>query len=436
MSNDDTAWPAPFISTPVRATVSVPGSKSLTNRYLVLAAIATDESYIAAPLLSRDTSLMMDALTSLGAGITRRDDGGLLVRPIDLAGTAPTDPALVHCGLAGTVMRFVPPIAALTRRPVRFDGDVQAYARPMGPVLDSLRSLGVEVEAGRETLPFDLHAARGVRGGHVALDASTSSQFVSALLLAGSAFDLGVEIEHTGTSLPSMPHIEMTLEVLADAGVHVSRGEGHRWIVEPGRPRGLEVTVEPDLSNAATFVAGALVSGSTVSIPHWPSHTTQAGDAIRGIAEAFGGTVELDRHTLTVTGPRTLLGVDLDLGDVGELTPVVAAVAACSPAPSRLRGIGHLRGHETDRLHALSTELRKSGAEVTEGEDFLEIDSPVDRGAEWDTYHDHRMVMAAAVVGLRVPDTRIRDVATVGKTMPDFTTLWSDMLTGSGVRTA
>lgn len=429
-SGSSPSWPAPCVDASVRATVAVPGSKSLTNRFLVLAAIATEPSRVENPLLSRDTELMIDALRALGARITAGDDGALQVVPIPERAPEAAAPVTIECGLAGTVMRFVPPVAAAVGRRVRFDGDPQAYARPMSTVLDALRRLGVEIttDSGADALPFTVAAPDGVRGGHLDLDASASSQFISGLLLAASAFDLGLELTHVGERLPSRPHIDMTLETLADAGVVVSEPEPHRWVVEPGRPRGLRVAVEPDLSNAATFLGAALVTGGTVTIPRWPVHTTQAGDAMRGIVELFGGTADIGRHGLTVTGPEELRPVDLDLGDVGELTPVVAAIAACAPGTSTLRNIGHLRGHETDRLSALATELTAVGAEVDEGPDSLTIRSRAAHGSLWGTYHDHRMVMAGAIIGLRVPGIEIADVATVGKTMPEFTALWTAML--------
>ncbi|GAA2002450.1 3-phosphoshikimate 1-carboxyvinyltransferase [Brevibacterium samyangense] len=436
-------WSAPVSREPLRSTVLVPGSKSLTNRYLVLAALASEPSVVRNPLVSRDTTLMVNALRALGAWIDDSDPERFLVTPLGTAegddagatdtredASVPAAPLTVDCGLAGTVMRFVPPVAAVTGRTVRFDGDPEAYVRPMTTVLDALRALGVEIAPDATSLPFDLRAPGGVRGGHLEIDASASSQFVSGLLLAAGAFDLGLDLTHTGAALPSRPHIDMTLEVLADAGVHVSEPDPGHWIVDPGRPRGLDVVVEPDLSNAATFVAGALVTGGTVHIPHWPLHTTQAGDAFRDIAEAFGARAVLDQTGLTVTGPDHLRAVDLDLGAVGELTPVVAAVAACTEGSSYLRGIGHLRGHETDRLDALTRELRGLGATVDEFEDSLAIHSPATTGNAWETYHDHRMVMAGAVLGLRVPGVEILDPGTVAKTMPTFRSLWTEDFLG------
>lgn len=419
-------WEAPATSAPVHAEVVVPGSKSLTNRYLVTAAAADAPSIIRNPLVSRDTQLMIDAIRSLGAGATTDDRGDLRVTPIPAPEAATGSPAAltVDCGLAGTVMRFVPPLAAATGRPVRFDGDETAYTRPMSTLLDALTALGVQVESADGRLPFTVTAPGGVRGGHVQIDASASSQFVSGLLLSGGLFDLGVDVTHTGDALPSRPHIDMTIEVLADAGVTVEEPQPGHWVVEPGRPRGLDVVVEPDLSNAAPFLGAALVTGGTVTIPHWPAHTTQAGDEFRRIAVAFGGSVSLTRAGLTVTGPTTLSPVDLDLSHVGELTPVTAAVAAFANGTSTLRGIGHLRGHETDRLSALTTELTKAGADVEEAPDSLTIRSAPHQPSVWGTYHDHRMVMAGAIIALRVPGTVLDDPGTVAKTMPDFMDLW------------
>ena len=429
------SWPAPLAAAPVRAEVSVPGSKSLTNRYLVIAALATDESHLDGILDSRDTRLMMSALSALGAEFTTLDSGTVEVSPIPLhrPGAADADqpapePVRIDCGLAGTVMRFVPPVAVVTGRAATFDGDEAARVRPMSTILDALGALGVEVDSAGGFLPFTVRPAAEVRGGHIDIDASASSQFVSGLLLSAPRFDLGLDIRHTGAVLPSRPHIEMTVETLRDAGVTVSEPEEGRWVVEPGAPRGIEVRIEPDLSNAATFVAAALVTGGTVTIPGWPAATSQAGDAIREIAQQFGGSAVLTREGLTVSGPAQLKPVELDLSQVGELTPVVAAVAALTKGRSRLYGIGHLRGHETDRLAALAAEFGKLGAQVVEGEDYLEFLSPARHGAEWATYADHRMVMAGAVMGLRIPQVTVLDPGTVAKTLPDFTRLWEQMV--------
>ncbi|HET7475705.1 MAG TPA: 3-phosphoshikimate 1-carboxyvinyltransferase [Dermatophilaceae bacterium] len=418
-------WAAPYAESPVSADVALPGSKSLTNRFLVLAALANDSSRLRRPLRSRDTMLMARGLRSLGTGVGDLDDDWL-VRPALLTG-----PARIDCGLAGTVMRFLPPVAALATGPVDFDGDPHARTRPMTPVVDALRVLGARVEDGdRGALPFRVVGAGAVRGGPVTLDASASSQFVSALLLAGPRFDQGVTVRHDGKPVPSQPHIQMTVEVLRDAGVEVDDSEPNLWRVQPGEIGALDVTVEPDLSNAAAFLAAAVVTGGRIRVPGWPQRTTQAGDAIRDIFDAMGADVTLDRNGLTVRGSGEVDGVDVDLHDAGELTPVVAAVAALARSPSWLRGIGHLRGHETDRLAALSAELNRMGGDVRQTDDGLRIAPAPLHGGLFRTYADHRMAMAAAVLGLAVPGVVVQDVATTGKTLPQFTARWSAM-TGS-----
>ena len=421
-------WHAPAASGRLDATVTLPGSKSLTNRYLVLAALASDTSRLRRPLRSRDTELMAQALRQLGAGVDDATSTGgspdWLITPATLRGGRPVD-----CGLAGTVMRFLPPVAALAGGPVPFDGDEHARVRPMAAVIDALRDLGVTIEdEGRGTLPFVVQGQGSVRGGTVVVDASASSQFISALLLVGSRFDEGITIVHEGKPVPSLPHIEMTVETLRDAGAAVDDSEANTWRVEPGELLPLDVTVEPDLSNAAPFLAAAVVAGGSVSVPDWPGHTTQAGDRIRDVLEQMGAEVTLDSRTLTVTGDGHPRGIDVDLHDAAELTPVVAALAACAEGRSYIRGVGHIRGHETDRIAALSRELGGLGVGVTELEDGLQIDPAPLRGNTFHTYADHRMVMAGAVMALRAPGTVVQDPGTVGKTLPEFVQLWQSML--------
>ncbi len=429
-------WLAPRAEHPVEATVTLPGSKSLTNRYLVLAALANGTSRLRRPLRSRDTLLMAQALRSLGAGVEDLpgddpESADWLVTPATLCGDSTVD-----CGLAGTVMRFLPPVATLASGRVAFDGDAHARNRPMAPVVDALRALGAQVEDdGRGRLPFTVVGSGSLAGGAVTLDASASSQFISALLLAGARFDQGVVVHHDGKPVPSEPHIQMTVEVLRDAGVVVDDSEVNTWRVEPSEVNALDVQVEPDLSNAAAFLAAALVSDGSVRVPGWPQHTTQAGDAIRDIFDAMGAEVSLDRAGLTVSGSGQLSGLDVDLHDVGELTPVVAAVAAFADSPSRLRGIAHLRGHETDRLSALAHEINALGGHVVETEDGLRITPAPLHGGLFHTYDDHRMAMAGAVLGLRVPDLVLENVGTTAKTLPQFTRRWTQMLAGSGAGT-
>ena len=425
-SADPADWAAPTSVGPVDATVVLPGSKSLTNRYLVIAALAQDPSRLRRPLRSRDTELMAGALRTLGVRVDDLDGDDWLITPSAFVGGGTVD-----CGLAGNVMRFVPPIAGLARGPVRFDGDEHARVRPMAPILDALRALGVTIEEGASSLPFRVAGVGRVRGGDVTIDASASSQFVSGLLLAGARYDEGVTVLHDGKTLPSLPHIEMTVETLRDAGVIVDDSQVHTWRVEPGEVGALDVVVEPDLSNSAQFLAAALVTGGRIHVPGWPQWTTQGGDAMRDILDIMGADVHLDRTGLTVTGTGSINGLDIHLSGSSELTPVVAALCALADGPSIIRGVAHIRGHETDRIAALARELNGLGSDVTETEDGLLIRPRPLRGGRFHTYADHRMVMAGAVLGLAVPGVLVENPATVAKTLPTFTRLWSDMLAGS-----
>jgi 3-phosphoshikimate 1-carboxyvinyltransferase len=440
-------WAAPTARRPVEATVALPGSKSLTNRFLVLAALAGDWSRLRQPLRSRDTLLMAAGLRALGVEIEDvpaegHHGAGMPVHEVSAVADWVVRPpetlrggVHVDVGLAGTVMRFLPPAAALARGRVEFDGDPQARVRPMGPVLDALRTLGVALDdGGRGSLPVVVDGTGSVRGGPVTLDASSSSQFISALLLAGARYDEGVTVHHDGKPVPSEPHIAMTVETLRDAGVVVDDAEPNTWRVEPSEIRSLDVLIEPDLSNAGPFLAAALVTAGRVRVPDWPQHTTQAGDALRDILDGMGADVSLDRSGLTVTGTGEIEGIDVDLHDASELTPVVAALAALAQSPSWIRGVAHIRGHETDRIAALATELNALGASVTETEDGLRITPKPLRGGRFHSYHDHRMATAGAVLGLRIPGVVVEDIATTAKTLPDFTGLWRAMLRVDAVR--
>ena len=418
-------WPAPYAAGPVHARLVLPGSKSVTNRALLLAAVAEEPSRIGSPLRARDTELMAGALRALGVGV---DDEGAdwVVSPAPLRG-----PADIDCGLAGTVMRFVPPVAALAHGPVRMDGDARARERPMSALLAALRTLGVVVDdGGRGRLPVTLHGTGSVRGGEVTLDASASSQFVSALLLAGARYDHGLDVRHVGPPVPSAPHLAMTVQMLRERGVEVDDSTADRWVVHPGPVQGLDTAVEPDLSNAAPFLAAALVTGGRVHVRDWPARTTQAGDALRDLLTRLGGRCTLDGTGLTVEGGAGVAAADLDLHDVGELAPVLLALTALADGPSRLRGIGHLRGHETDRLAALAREVTALGGDVVETPDGLTVSPRPLHGGTFHTYGDHRMAHAGAVLGLAVPGVLVEDVATTRKTMPDFVGLWRDLLAG------
>jgi 3-phosphoshikimate 1-carboxyvinyltransferase len=411
-------WSAPAAAGPVDALVSLPGSKSMTNRALILAALSDGESLVRRPLRSRDTLLMAGALRALGASV---DDTGTdwRVVPGELRG-----PATVDVGLAGTVMRFVPPVAALATGEIHFDGDPYARKRPMGAILAALRVLGADVDG--DALPFTVRGTGAVPGGSVTIDASGSSQMVSGLLLAAPRYGKGAEVRHEGPPVPSGAHLTMTVRMLRDAGATVET-EPDVWRVQPGRLRAGEIDIEPDLSNAAPFLAAALVSGGRVTVRDWPAETTQPGDELRHLLAAMGASVSYEDGRLTVRG-GAIHGIDVDLGDVNELTCVIAALAALADGPSRLRGIAHMRGHETDRLAALTAEINGLGGDVREHPDGLEIRPRPLHGGVFHTYDDHRMVMAGAVLGLGVPGVEVENLATVGKTLPEFGELWAEML--------
>lgn len=417
------AWLAPTTSGAIRGTVDVPSSKSEMNRALILAAQATAPSTIIRPLRSRDTELMADALRQLGSQIdTDRDDAWHVI-PGGFSG-----PAHIDCGLAGTVMRFIPALAALAKGNVTLDGDPAARRRPMGPIVDSLRAAGASIDG--DSLPLTVHGTGDLPGGDVRVDASASSQFVSGLLLAAPSFVNGLTVTHIGAPLPSAPHVQMTVQCLRRVGVTVDDATPDRWRVEPGPVDPWTWPIEPDLSNATPFLAAAAVTGGTVTVPGWPRRTTQAGDQFRQIAEAMGCIVRWDDDGLHVTGPDRLRGIDIDLHDVGELTPTVTAMAMLADGPSRLHGIGHLRGHETDRLAALVADAEAVGGRIVADDDSLRISPVTLRGGLWQAYADHRMATAGAIIGLRVAGVHVDDIACTGKTMPNFAADWSRLVAG------
>ena len=421
----DAHWPAPFRGrTPVHAQVRIPGSKSVTNRALILASLATSPSTIRKPLISRDSELMSAGLSALGISITGSDEAWQIT-PAPLRG-----PARVDVGNAGTVMRFLPPLAAFAQGDISFDGDPRSYERPLGPVIKALEELGIEIEhGGRYSLPMVIKARGKVKGGALTIDASASSQFLSALLLVAPSMEEGITVTHRGGALPSMPHIEMTVAMLRDFGADVTVDPAaQKWSVKAGALHGKDLVIEPDLSNASPFLSIAMVCGGSITISDWPRATTQPGDQLRDIFTQMGATVELNDDGLTLTGGSSIHGIDIDLHDVGELTPSIAALAALADSPSHLRGIGHLRLHETDRLAALTREINSLGGNVVEEETALHITPAPLHAGVFHTYEDHRLATAGAVIGLVTPGIEVENVATTRKTLPDFPGLWNSLV--------
>ncbi|MEV4277135.1 3-phosphoshikimate 1-carboxyvinyltransferase [Actinoplanes xinjiangensis] len=420
-------WLAPSATGPVTATVRLPGSKSMTARALILAALADGPSVIEAPLRARDTVLMAAGLRALGVEVDVTDDARWLVTPGPLRG-----PARIDVGLAGTITRFLPPAAALAEGPVEFDGDPHMRKRPLRPIVEALRALGVTVDASPiDGLPLTVHGSGVVEGGEAVIDASASSQFVSGLLLSAARFAKGLTLRHEGPPVPSAPHLRMTTHMLRAAGAAVDDGVADVWTVEPGPLSGRTWTIEPDLSGAAPFFAAAAVTGGAVTLAGWPADSWQPVDQAVEIFRSLGAEVTRTTEGLTVRGTGTLRGITADLSEVGELTPVVSALAALAEGPSELRGVEHIRGHETDRITALATELGRIGARVTEFPDGLRIEPGAPRGADFETYADHRMAHAAAVIGLAVPGVTLTDVGCTSKTLPEFPELWAGLVAGS-----
>ena len=414
---------------PINAKVSVPGSKSATNRALILAAISKTPSVLRKPLFSRDTDLMVKGLRSLGCKIVeiKTSEGfDYHVTPQQLTG-----PTQIDVGNAGTVMRFLPPIAAMATGLIYFDGDARSHERPLEPVIKALEQLGVSIEHGNKyRLPLTLNGSGHVKGGEVEIDASASSQFVSALLLLGPATDNGITVKHIGKSLPSLPHIEMTIQMLKQFGA-VVEVDKNIWSVKSGSLTGQDLTIEPDLSNAAPFMAAAMICGGSVEILDWPKSTTQPGDQLRNIFASMGAKIKQTGEGLKISAGNAINGIDIDLHDVGELTPSIAAVAALASSQSTLRGIAHLRLHETDRLAALANEINNLGGDVTEGPGELLI-KPAKLAASqiFKSYEDHRMATAGAIIGLAVKDLSVENIETTKKTLPDFPGMWQEMLNG------
>ena len=425
-------WSAPYRgNTPVHARITIPGSKSVTNRALILAALANSPSLLRKPLHSRDSALMIAGLKALGVGIEEAANGDLTVTPAPLYG-----PAQIDVGNAGTVMRFLPPLAAMAHGLIRFDGDARSHERPLGPVISALEALGVSIEHNsRYSLPLTINGNGKLRGGVVDVDASSSSQFISALLLVAPATQEGITVRHTGATLPSMPHIEMTVQMLREVGVEVEVTDGSTWKVSPAQMPGREITIEPDLSNAAPFMCAAMICGGSVTITDWPRVTTQPGDQLRSIFTQMGAQLTFTESSqgsdLTISGDGSIHGIDIDLHDVGELTPSIAALCALADSPSSLRGIGHLRLHETDRLAALAAEINALGGDVDEEESALHISPAPLHSGTFHSYEDHRLATAGAMIGLRINGMKVENIETTKKTLPDFPGAWSDLLAQS-----
>ncbi|MER7798661.1 3-phosphoshikimate 1-carboxyvinyltransferase [Microbacterium sp. NPDC096154] len=430
-------YAAPAADGPLDAALTIPGSKSLTNRELILAALAEGPSRLLSPLQSDDSRRMVEGLEALGVRVeTVRGEGpfgpDLRVHPA----TPFAGGATVDCGQAGTVMRFLAPLAGFASGDVLVTAHENALHRPMAEMIRALRDVGVDIDdGGHWSLPFTVRGHGHVRGGEITIDASASSQFVSGLLLAAPRFDVGLRLRHVGSRLPSVPHIDMTVEALARRGVHVERPAPGEWIVPAGPLRAKDIAIEPDLSNAAPFLAAAMVAGGHVTVAGWPPHSTQPGAQLVDILQLMGARVSRRGGALTVAAGRGIHGIDLDLSAVSELTPTLVGLAVFADSPTTFHGIGHIRGHETDRIAALVGNVKALGGSAEELPDGIRITPPAVTGSPltggtWQAHHDHRMATTGALIGLRVPGVVVDDIGTTGKTLPQFTQLWDEMLGG------
>ena len=449
--SDQALWRAPFRGKkPVDLQVTIPGSKSVTNRALIMAAQAEGTSKLRKPLVSRDSELMVGGLRALGIKISETTEmlNGESELVLEVTGGELKGPAKIDVGNAGTVMRFLPPLAALASGVIAFDGDPRSHERPLGPVIKALEELGITIDhGGRYALPFTIENQNAdsrsigsksgkIRGGELNIDASASSQFLSALLLIAPSTELGITAKHVGGALPSMPHIEMTVQMLRDFGATVQVDKAQNiWRVEPGKLKAQDLVIEPDLSNAAPFMSIAMICGGSVTISDWPKVTTQPGDQLRAILKQMGATIEFvdgiesyQKPGLKITGGSSIKGIKIDLHEVGELTPAIAALCALADSPSYLSEIGHLRMHETDRLAALRAEINGLGGDVIEEPTALRINPKPLHAGIFHTYEDHRLATAGATLGLVVDGIDVENIATTRKTLPDFPGLWSSLL--------
>ncbi len=413
---------------PIDRTVTLPGSKSLTNRALLAAAMAAGVSEIRDLLLADDTRLMIDALRSLGISIRIHDD-----RPRatvhGCGGHWPHVQADLACGNAGTVIRFLTAACAAGHGNYRLDGSARMRERPIGPLVDALRDLGAAVgfEMKDGFCPLTIHAS-GLRGGTVHIDKPPSSQFVSALLMAAPRAATDVMIDVTGP-LPSAPYVRLTLDVMHAFGVDVVENDMRRFIVPSAQTYApAQYDIEPDASAASYFFAAAALTGGRVTV-NGLGRTSHQGDiAFVNVLRKMGCRIDQTDRSTTVHGPADgrLQGIDVDLNDMPDVVQTLAVLAAFAHGPTTIRNVANLRIKETDRLDALATELARIGVQARLTDDGITIHpGPPPRPATIETYDDHRMAMSFALAGLRLDGLTIKNPDCVTKTFPNFFQLWT-----------
>jgi 3-phosphoshikimate 1-carboxyvinyltransferase len=401
----------------VDADVQIPGSKSLTNRALVLASLADGTSTLGGALVADDTEAMAAAMTQLGAVVDLRSDRCTVT---GFGGRLRPGPIDIDARLSGTTARFVLPVLTLGDGPYLLDGAQPLRDRPMGPSIEALRRLGAQVDDSDRPghLPVVVRAGT-LQGDGVGVDGVLSSQFTSGLLLAAAAMPDGLAVDLLGPVV-SRPYLEMTLAVLRAFGVDAgSDGERRLWV----RPGGLQPTdyrIEPDASAASYFLAAAAICGGRVRVGDLGSASLQGDARFAELLERMGAEVHQGPHVTEVRGTGHLRGIDADLTDLPDMAQTLAAVAVFADGPTRVRGVEVIRGHETDRIAAVVTELGRCGIEADEHDDGFTVHPGTPRPARIETYRDHRMAMSFSLLGLRVPGIEIVDPGCVAKTFPDF----------------
>ena len=405
----------------VDATIAVPGSKSLTQRALIAAALADGTSRLIGPLASEDTSYTSKALEQMGVKVERGEDawtvhgsGGLLTTP----------EKEIFLGNNGTATRFLTSVAALGHGNFHIDGEERMRERPIGPLMEALQGWGVDIVSvlGTGCPPLQLNS-RGLTGGATVLPEGKSSQYLSSLLLVAPYAAEPATLEVRGEVL-SKPYVAMTLSVMSDFGVSVECNEEFTsFIIPQGSYRAMEYEIEGDASNASYFWAAAAITAGRVTVSNVPVPSLQGDAGLVPLLARMGCEVTRDGGGITLTGRDRLEGITVDMGDMPDVVPTLAVVAAFAHGKTVITNIAHLRIKECDRLSAVLTELGKMGAEVEEGQDFMVIHGSGGKGlhgAEIETYNDHRMAMSFAVAGLRVPGVRIHGESCVAKSFPDF----------------
>lgn len=417
------------LTRPVDATVSVPGSKSVTNRALIVAALANGPSTILNPLFSDDSYWLMETLTRLGFTVKAdREEAEITI--LGQAGKIPNhDPQLeVYVGNAGTAARFLPPLLSLGGDEYRIDGTPRMRERPVHNLVESLRQLGGNISYGGEEGRFPLViSGGGMRGGVARVESSKSSQFLSGLLMS-APYATGKTVLEVEGDLVSRPYIGITIGVMKSFGVEVDVDEEHgRYTVSPGVYEPRKYEVEPDASAASYFMAAAAVTGGRIRIPGLGSETSQGDMRFLEVLESMGCNVDVRSDHVEVRGPRRLKGVEVDMNEFSDTMMTLAAIAPFAESPTTIKNIEHTRHQETDRIHAVANELARLGVKVEEKQSFLCIipSSSVTFGsrvrpATVRTYEDHRMAMSFAVVGLVAPGIGIENPACVTKTFPDY----------------